>query len=366
VDDTHVEEHDGSEVDWAVAGLDMSAALGPDGFPRVSYLAWRQRPPSTWQTWGSVPWVVVVAACAAADCGAVRQGHVDEWSRSAFLPFGATQAPIAIGPDGTLAVAYGFEPAGFTSAQPELVGVRLATCAAAVCGVDAVAAIGPPDHTPPTVSRPTVSLLSGDALVGAAIRVRLTWTGADAESGIATYQVARSVDAGSTWTIVSSEVHSPKLVTTAEPGRTTRFRVRAVDRGGNVGSWAESQPIEPLLFQQSSNALRYEGRWKRAESSRFSGGSARFSSAPGASVRITQSARAIALVTTTAPNRGRMAVHVDGRRVATLDLRSAVRHDRVLVWQRTWTTAKARTVRFAILGTPGRPRIDLDAIVTVR
>jgi hypothetical protein len=53
---------------------------------------------------------------------------------------------------------------------------------------------------------------------------------------------------------------------------------------------------------------------------------------------------------------------VDGVVVATVDLGTAVRSPRTVVFARTFPDARRRTLRLEVVGTPGRPRVDLDAI----
>ena len=71
--------------------------------------------------------------------------------------------------------------------------------------------------------------------------------------------------------------------------------------------------------------------------------------------------RSIALVTTKAPTRGTVKVYVNGTYVATVDLYATTTKYRALAWQKTWSTSGTRTVKLVVVGTSGRPRVDLDA-----
>ena len=120
-----------SPTTWSVAGFDPSASLGPDGLPRVAYLAWRQFVPADWQPWAVVPWKVVVAAFVPKpSCATVRRGYVDEWSRIGGWYHRAVMVPAATRADGTLVLAFGSFPGVYTSTNPELVGIKVATCGA--------------------------------------------------------------------------------------------------------------------------------------------------------------------------------------------------------------------------------------------
>jgi hypothetical protein len=71
-------------------------------------------------------------------------------------------------------------------------------------------------------------------------------------------------------------------------------------------------------------------------------------------------------VSAVGPDRGRAAIFVDGRRVATVDLRAATAGYARIVWARSWKTPALHTVTIRVLGTPGRPRVDVDGFVLVR
>ena len=71
--------------------------------------------------------------------------------------------------------------------------------------------------------------------------------------------------------------------------------------------------------------------------------------------------RAIGFVTATGPTRGKVKVYLNGTFITTLDLRTSSTKYRMLAWQRTWATSATRTIKLVVVGTTGRPRIDLDA-----
>ena len=54
------------------------------------------------------------------------------------------------------------------------------------------------DTTPPTATAPSAALRTGAAVSGTALPVSVAWTGADTSggSGIARYELAKSVDGG--------------------------------------------------------------------------------------------------------------------------------------------------------------------------
>ena len=56
--------------------------------------------------------------------------------------------------------------------------------------------------------------------------------------------------------------------------------------------------------------------------------------------------------------------HADGTFVDTVDLYSPSAGSKRVVWERNWDTTASRTVMIYVLGTPGRPRVDIDAFLT--
>ena len=223
------------------------------------------------------------------------------------------------------------------------------------------------DTTPPTATAPAATLRAGVALSGSSIPVKLAWSGSDAGgSGIDRYELARSTNGGVTWTTVSASLATPSASVTVPSSGTVRFRVRAVDRADNTGAWATGRTLSPRLVQQSSSAVKYAGTWRSTSGTAYSGGSARYAKAARASARYTFTGRSIALVTTMAPTRGKVKIYVNGAHVATVNLYATTAKYRVLAWQKTWSASGTRTVKLVVVGTSGRPRVDLDAFAVLK
>ena len=222
------------------------------------------------------------------------------------------------------------------------------------------------DRTKPTASVLTAKPRTGATLSGTRLPLGLGWSGGDNSggSGIDLYAIERSVNGG-TWTAVATATGRSAIVTVA-PSGTIRYRVRAIDKAGNTGTWAYSRTLSPRLVQQSSAAVRYGGRWTTSKATAYSGGTLKFTKAAGRSATYSFTGRSIALVTTLAPNRGKVRVYVNGSYVATVNLQSSTWQYRELAWQKTWSTTRTRTVKLVVVGTAGHPRVDLDAFVVIK
>jgi hypothetical protein len=83
-------------------------------------------------------------------------------------------------------------------------------------------------------------------------------------------------------------------------------------------------------------------------------------------VTYTFTGRSVAWVGLKAPTRGKAQVYVNGVFKATIDLHSATPLKQRIVWSVNYTTSATRTITIKVLGTPGRPRVDIDGFLVRR
>ncbi len=219
------------------------------------------------------------------------------------------------------------------------------------------------DLTPPTVTAPTWFVRSGLSLVDGKPSVRVMWSSSDVGLGVEHYEIAESIDGGpfATFATATTFLHVDRTVAL---GHTHRFRVRAIDHGGNVGTWATGPTSRFSAVSQSAPSVRYRGSWSTATSSTsFWGGTSRASSAAGATASYTFTGRSITWVGLTSRTRGKAAIYINGSLKATVDLWSSTLRTKHLIWQTTYTTSATRTITIKVLGTAGRPRVDVDGFI---
>ena len=225
------------------------------------------------------------------------------------------------------------------------------------------------DKTAPTAITPKPSLRTGIALESASatqrLLVRIYWSGSDADSGIASYDVQRSYD-GAAYTTIASAITSPSLNVTMNIGHTYKFRVRSRDRAGNIGAWTTAYSWGTTLAQNTSSSIVYGGSWSTTSAASASGGSYRSSSSAGATATLAFSGRAIGLVTTLLPTGGAVQVWVDGALAATIDTHADSTVYRQVVFNRNWSSYGAHTIKLVVVGTAGHPAVALDAFEIVR
>jgi hypothetical protein len=150
------------------------------------------------------------------------------------------------------------------------------------------------------------------------------------------------------------------------PGHTYRYRVIATDRAGNRSAAITSAIIKTAAVQDNSRAVIYRGAWHTARSPLYYGSLEHWSAGRAATATLRFSGRSVAWVAPTGVTRGFARVYVDGRIVATVNLRTPSNAFKRLVFARTWGRSGTHTIRIVVLATAGHPRVDVDAFVIVR
>jgi hypothetical protein len=219
------------------------------------------------------------------------------------------------------------------------------------------------DRTGPTTSTPGAGFRSGVTISGTTLAAFIGLRASDAGAGVASYDIARSVD-GAAFAIIKSGATGSSYQVSLVSGHTYRFEVRAKDRAGNVGAWVLGPVLKPLLVEQSSSGITWSGTWSTVSSTSYSGGSARTATAAGASASYTFSGRAFAVVVRRDPSYGQLRVYLDGTLVSTVDTGSVAAY-RYVITGKTFT-AGTHTLKLVVVGTSGRPRVVLDALEVMR
>ncbi len=221
------------------------------------------------------------------------------------------------------------------------------------------------DSDPPRATAPVLALRPGSSL-GAGLNSVGTWSAASDTAGrIARYEVRWLVD-GTLGTSATLSAAARQASGRMKPGHTYALRLRARDAAGNWSPWVESAAFAPVLSQDTSPTLARSGGWTRYARSWMSGGTSLYSRTRGKWVERSFTGRAIALVGSKSPRRGKAKVYVDGVLAATVDFRRSTAAHRRIVFTRSWATARPHSIRVVVLGTSGRPRVDIDAFVIVR
>ena len=222
------------------------------------------------------------------------------------------------------------------------------------------------DRSKPTTTAPKAGVRSNVKLVGASLQGSISWTGSDTGSaGVRDYDVARSTD-GAAFVTIKTGLTTASLAVSLPAGHTYRFEVRAHDKANNVSYWAAGPTLTPAIVQQTSTSVTWAGFWTTTSSTSYSGGSARYSSAAGASMTYTFSGRGIGLTFGTGPTRGQVKAYVDGVYVSTIDTYAAASGFGWVGFARNFSAYGSHTLRLVVVGTASRPIVAVDAFEVLR
>ena len=158
---------------------------------------------------------------------------------------------------------------------------------------------------------------------------------------------------------------------------TSDWDITATDASGNAttnnvrgGLFTFSQENNRYddSFYATKTRITYSLGWANAHCACWSDRGVRKTVRSGASATLTffdsrdGSQTHVGLVMHTGPDRGKFRVLINGRLRATVDLYAAINTPRVIVWQ--GTVQPTDVMKLVNLATPGRPRIDLDGVLT--
>ncbi|MEP7378043.1 MAG: choice-of-anchor D domain-containing protein [Chloroflexota bacterium] len=228
------------------------------------------------------------------------------------------------------------------------------------------------DQTAPTVDQPTQVLVAGTTVSGGKVSVNVPWSGDDALSGIADYTLNEKVDAKAWKDVpvaaptVNALQDNASVDLALTPGHAYTFRVKADDNATNACNWVVGPRLSLKTYQEANWAVTYKGKWIKKTGQSFWGGATKASVKSGATASVTFTGRSFGWVTMYGPDRGKAEVYVNGVLAATVDLYSPTATSKVVAWAGSWDTASARTVTIKVLGTSGRPRVDLDAFLIIK
>ncbi|MFG3409991.1 peptidoglycan recognition protein [Streptomyces sp. NPDC048142] len=149
---------------------------------------------------------------------------------------------------------------------------------------------------------------------------------------------------------------------TAKPGRTTAWKMTAYDRAGNTAAASVSRT--PVILQES--AAKKSGKWTTRSSGSYLGGKSYSSSSKGAALTWTFTGRSAAWVVSRAAASGQAYVYVDGKKAATVDLKSSATKYRQAIWTKSWSSSAKHTVKIVVVGTKGRPTLTTDGLVYLK
>jgi subtilisin len=224
------------------------------------------------------------------------------------------------------------------------------------------------DNDAPTAAPPAATPAYKSSIAGAvAAPVRVVWPAAtDPSSAIAGYELEYSLDLGPWQPAGTAAGSATAAIRTVALNHAHRFRIRARDAVGIWSPWVEGPLLKLGIVQDGSSAMKYSAGWYRSYSRYASGGTTRYTTRRGASVRLTMNARTLAIVAPVGPTRGTANLYVNGVYQATISFYWKVGVSRRIVWTKTFEADGLKTLEIRANGTYRRPRIDVDAVLIGR
>ncbi|MBQ0830225.1 N-acetylmuramoyl-L-alanine amidase [Streptomyces tagetis] len=202
-------------------------------------------------------------------------------------------------------------------------------------------------------TKPNLALRTG-TVDTAAVPLTLKWKATD---GAALKEVRLTAPTAKTYgPTVTSANHTAKSATA------TKWSLSAYDQAGNTAT--ASVTGTPVILQESSAAKT--GTWSTKSSSSYLGGKSYTSSTKNASLTWTFTGRSVAWTVSRAATSGQADIYVDGKKVTTVDLKSATTKYRDAIWTKTWDTSAKHTVKIVVVGTSGRPAVTTDGLVYLK
>jgi hypothetical protein len=191
-----------------------------------------------------------------------------------------------------------------------------------------------------------------------------TWSGTDATSGVASYELRRRrsplVGTVGAWTTPFALPATASSRTYADllEGSTYCFQVRAVDRATNVGPWAQRCAAVPI----DDRSMTRSAGWTEVSAPGWLDDTALETTARGANLVKRATTRRVAFTALRCPTCGKVAVLVAGNQVATIDLASATTHRQLFTVPPVTLTTGAVVLRVVSEG----KLVRIDSVSSLR
>ena len=219
------------------------------------------------------------------------------------------------------------------------------------------------DTTKPVAIAPIESFYS-QTVGTSSMKAHIAWSGTDTNgTGIGRYQLQVSTNGGSYATVSLASATSTSVNRTLTDGRSYRFRVRAIDKQGNVGSYVYGPTFKPAPLPELELERPLHGDLDDQLQQQRERREPPLLDLDRRRARITTSTRDIAWLATRTTTSGSAQVWVDGILAATINLRSSKTLYRQLVFSRHFTTLGTHTFE---VRPAGGGRVYLDAFLLYR
>lgn len=210
------------------------------------------------------------------------------------------------------------------------------------------------DTTKPTFTTAPSVKIRNATVSTTSVPVTVTWKAAD--------NTVLKGSSGTAPSVASFGATTTSWSTAGKAGSAVTYGLRATDMAGNYTAASVSRTAAII---QETSAVR-TGSWSAKSSSSYLGGKSLTSSSKNASLSWTFTGRSVGWVVSRASTSGQAYVYVDGKKTATVDLKSSSTLYRQTIWSTSWSTSAKHTLKIVVVGTSGRPAITTDGITYIK
>jgi serine protease len=221
------------------------------------------------------------------------------------------------------------------------------------------------DTTAPVVG--AVSQAGAATYTASATKVptKISWSATDA-NGILAYYARVSVNGGAWTALTLPTATSTSAVFDLTPGASYTFQVAARDKVGNWSAYRNGPTFTPTLIAENHASIWNSASFIRTAYAPAIGGYVSVSGTTGASATVTFTGRNIAWIGTKATNRGQADLWLDGAYLGRIDLYSATTKPATVLYSLNVTAGVTHTLQIGVVGTSGRPKLDIDGFAILK
>jgi subtilisin family serine protease len=198
-----------------------------------------------------------------------------------------------------------------------------------------------------------------------AVPTIISWSATD-PTGISRYAVKMSTNGGAWTDVVLPSATATKVRLNLSSARTYQFTVAARNTAGAWSAWKSGVRFQPVLLSETDSSIEYSTGWTRPAWSPALGGYVKVSGTTEAWTSLRFTGRGVAWIGSMSTNRGKAKVWLDQTFLGTFDLYRDTTAARMAIVSRVVDPSVEHRLTVQVVGTAGRPKVDIDGFVVMR